>query len=54
MVIYPYPIIIQVETFSGRDVAEERAREIFRYKYTKGEIPLYNADHSDAEVMEAK
>ena len=63
VIIKPKPVTIEVETFSGPDVAEERARQIFNARLradildkdgstNQAWLPLYDADHSDAEVLD--
>lgn len=42
------PITLEVETFSGTDVAEERARSLLRALIAEGSLPIWMADWSQA------
>jgi len=45
------PVVIEVESFSGVDVAEERARNMLRAQIAEGSLPIWCADWSQCSIV---
>lgn len=48
------PVVVEVDTFSGDDVAEEVARGKLRAQIAEGSVPIWMVDCSQATVLPPK